>query len=134
MQTVKKFLRYLIIVVLLALAPLFYWRYYFIVAAGTQAGTLNLFQKKGILFKTFEGKLIQSGFKANIQSNEFSFSVTDAKLAEQLMKLSGKELNLHYKQYIASLPWRGMQVNIVDSIYEVRDPQWQETSIRPKNK
>jgi hypothetical protein len=49
------------------------------------------------------------------------------------MKLSGKELNLHYKQYLGSLPWRGMQQNIVDSIYEVRDPAWQENSIRPKN-
>jgi len=26
-----------------------------------------------------------------------------------------------------------MQDNIVDSIYEVRDPSWQENSIRPKN-
>lgn len=133
MQVIKKFFRYLIVFILLALAPFIYWRYYYVVADGTQAGMLNVFQKKGIVFKTYEGKLIQSGFKANIQSNEFSFSVTDSKLADEMLKLSGKELNLHYKQYLGSLPWRGMQVNIVDSIYEVRDPQWQENSIRPKN-
>lgn len=133
MQVIKKFFRYLIIFILLALAPFIYWRYYYTVADGTQAGSLNVFQKKGILFKTYEGKLIQSGFKANIQSNEFSFSVTDPKLADKLMQLSGKELNLHYKQYLGTLPWRGMQVNIVDSIYEVRDPQWQDNSIRPRN-
>ncbi len=56
------------------------------------------------------------------------------RLADELMKLSGRELNLHYKQYMGSLPWRGMQGNIVDSIYEVRDPGWQENSIRPQNK
>lgn len=133
MQVIKKFFRYLIVFILLALAPFIYWRYYYTVADGTQAGSLNVFQKKGILFKTYEGKLIQSGFKANIQSNEFSFSVTDPKLADKLMQLSGKELNLHYKQYLGTLPWRGMQVNIVDSIYEVRDPQWQDNSIRPRN-
>lgn len=133
MQVIKKFFRYLIIFILLALAPFIYWRYYYTVADGTQAGSLNVFQKKGILFKTYEGKLIQSGFKANIQSNEFSFSVTDPKLADKLMQLSGKELNLHYKQYLGTLPWRGMQVNVVDSIYEVRDPQWQDNSIRPRN-
>ena len=133
MQVIKKFFRYLIVFILLALAPFIYWRYYYVVADGTQAGMLNVFQKKGIVFKTYEGKLIQSGFKANIQSNEFSFSVTDSKLADEMLKLSGNELNLHYKQYLGSLPWRGMQVNIVDSIYEVRDPQWQENSIRPKN-
>jgi hypothetical protein len=133
MIVVKKFLRYLLVFILLALVPFIYWRFYYPVADGTQAGMLNVFQKKGLLFKTYEGKLIQSGFKANIQSNEFSFSVTDPRLAEQLMKLSGRELNLHYKQYLGSLPWRGMQDNIVDSIYEVRDPSWQENSIRPKN-
>ena len=133
MQSIKKFFRYLIIVILVALVPFIYWRYFYTVADGTQAGMLNVFQKKGIVFKTYEGKLIQSGFKANIQSNEFSFSVTNPQLADQLMKLSGKELNLHYKQYLGTLPWRGMQVNIVDSIYEVRDPQWQENSIKPKN-
>jgi hypothetical protein len=133
MKIVKKFFRYLLVFMLLALAPFIYWRFYYTVADGTQAGMLNVFQKKGLIFKTYEGKLIQSGFKANIQSNEFSFSVTDSRLADQLMKLSGKELNLHYKQYLGSLPWRGMQQNIVDSIYEVRDPAWQENSIRPKN-
>jgi hypothetical protein len=133
MIIIKKFLRYLLVFVLLALVPFIYWRFYYVVADGTQAGMLNVFQKKGLIFKTYEGKLIQSGFKANIQSNEFSFSVTNPGLADQLMKLSGKELNLHYKQYLGSLPWRGMQQNIVDSIYEVRDPAWQENSIRPKN-
>ena len=123
----------MLVFVLLALVPFIYWRFYYVVADGTQAGMLNVFQKKGLIFKTYEGKLIQSGFKANIQSNEFSFSVTNPGLADQLMKLSGRELNLHYKQYLGSLPWRGMQQNIVDSIYEVRDPSWQENSIRPKN-
>ena len=133
MIIIRKFFKYLLVFMILVLFPFIYWRFYYPVADGTQAGMLNVFQKKGLLFKTYEGKLIQSGFKANIQSNEFSFSVTNPGLADQLMKLSGKELNLHYKQYLGSLPWRGMQVNIVDSIYEVRDPSWQENSIRPKN-
>lgn len=97
-----------------------YWRFYFVLAEGTQAGTLNIFQKKGIVFKTYEGKIILSGFKANVQSNEFSFSVTKQEVAEQLLKVSGREVNVHYKQYFGSLPWRGMQKYIVDSIYEVR--------------
>jgi hypothetical protein len=133
MIIIRKFFKYLLVFMILVLLPFIYWRFYYPVADGTQAGMLNVFQKKGLVFKTYEGKLIQSGFKANIQSNEFSFSVTDPHLAEQLMKLSGRELNLHYKQYLGSLPWRGMQGNVVDSIYEVRDPAWQENSIRPKN-
>lgn len=121
-----------IVMVLLVVASVFiYWRFYFVLAEGTQAGTLNIFQKKGILFKTYEGKIILSGFKANVQSNEFSFSVTKENVAQQLLKVSGREVNVHYKQYFSSLPWRGMQNYMVDSIYEVRDLQG-ETILKPK--
>src|ERR1700741_3152729 len=95
----KKFIWIIVTVLLAALAVFIYWRYYFVLADGTQAGTLNIFQKKGIMFKTYEGKIILSGFKANVQSNEFSFSVTNEKVAQQLLQLPGKEVNLHYKQY-----------------------------------
>lgn len=108
-----------------------YWRYYFVVADGTQAGTLNIIQKKGIMFKTYEGKIILSGFKANVQSNEFSFSVTNPRVAAELLQVSGREVNLHYKQYFGSLPWRGMQNFIVDSIYEIRGSQG-ESILKPK--
>lgn len=107
-------------IALVVLVVTIYWRFYFVLAEGTQAGTLNIFQKKGIVFKTYEGKIILSGFKANVQSNEFSFSVTDEKVAQQLLKVSGREVNVHYKQYFGALPWRGMKNFIVDSIYEVR--------------
>jgi hypothetical protein len=113
------------------IAVFIYWRYYFVLAVGTQAGTLNIFQKKGIIFKTYEGKIILSGFKANVQSNEFSFSVTNEKVAEKLLQVSGREVNVHYKQYFGSLPWRGMKNFIVDSIYEVRGLPG-ETGITPR--
>ncbi len=82
---------------------------------------LNTFQKKGYIFKTYEGKIIQSGFKANVQSNEFEFSVVDDKVATILLKNPGRDLVLHYKSYFGALPWRGLQADIVDSVYEVRD-------------
>ncbi len=127
----KKILWYISAILIVVLLVFGYWRFYFVLAEGTQAGTLNIFQKKGILFKTYEGKIILSGFKANVQSNEFSFSVTKEMVAEQLLKVSGREVNVHYKQYFGSLPWRGMQKYIVDSIYEVRGLPG-ETIIKPK--
>lgn len=116
----KKILWSISAILIVALLIFGYWRFYFVLADGTQAGTLNIFQKKGIIFKTYEGKIILSGFKANVQSNEFSFSVTKEDVAQELLKVSGREVNVHYKQYFGSLPWRGMQKYIVDSIYEVR--------------
>lgn len=118
-------------IVLVVLIIFCYWRFYFVLAEGTQAGTLNIFQKKGILFKTYEGKIILSGFKANVQSNEFSFSVTKENVAQQLLQVSGREVNVHYRQYFGSLPWRGMQKFIVDSIYEVRGVSG-ESVVKPK--
>ena len=127
----KKIIWIISSILVVALVIFIYWRYYFVLADGTQAGTLNIFQKKGIIFKTYEGKIILSGFKANIQSNEFSFSVLKEDVAQQLLKVSGREVNVHYKQYFGSLPWRGMQKYIVDSIYEVRGVQG-ETILKPK--
>lgn len=127
----RKFIWSASAILLVLLVVFCYWRYYFVLAQGTQAGTLNIFQQKGILFKTYEGKIILSGFRANVQSNEFSFSVTKEDVAQQLLKVSGREVNVHYIQYFGSLPWRGMQKYIVDSIYEVRGLQG-ETVIKPR--
>ena len=65
----KKIITYIVVILVLLITGFIYWRYYFVLADGTQAGTLNIFQKKGFVFKTWEGKIILSGFKANVQSN-----------------------------------------------------------------
>src|SRR3954451_11392256 len=115
----------LLLIIIFGLAAFIYWRYFFVFAEGTRAGILNTFQKKGYLFKTYEGQLIQSGFRGNptttIQSNQFSFSVTNEKIAERLMQNSGKDMELHYKRYMGTLPWRGMQLFIIDSVYRIQN-------------
>ncbi|MEN9685176.1 MAG: hypothetical protein RLZZ28_962 [Bacteroidota bacterium] len=128
----KKILWTFAAILTVALIVFIYWRFYFVFAEGTKAGALNTFQQKGMIFKTFEGKLIQSGFQANVQSNEFDFSVTKKSVADILEKNSGREVNLHYKRYFGSLPWRGVQSYIVDSVYEIRGAVSEESTIKPK--
>ncbi len=130
-MTMKKFIWSFTTVVLLALAGFIYWRFYFVYSEGTKAGQLNTFQQKGFVFKTYEGIIIQSGFKANVQSNEFIFSVKDKNVAEILSKNSGREVNLHYKRYLGTLPWRGVENYIVDSVLEIRGAV-EEGIIKPK--
>jgi hypothetical protein len=100
-----------------------------------KAGQLNNFMKKGFVFKTYEGKLIQTGLKGgvpgSVQSNEFRFSVTSESVAGKLMTNSGKEFELHYKEYMGALPWRGTTVFIVDSILSMRDPRTFQTPYTP---
>lgn len=114
--------RALIIILLLAIVGLglfFYFRFSWIFGEGAKSGELNFVVYKGWLWKTYEGRLIQTGVKGqagSMQSNEFNFSVVDPKVAEQLMVNSGKVFNLHYVEYQGALPWRGQSPYVVDSI------------------
>ncbi len=113
-----------LIIFFLVLAGVVYYRYYFVFGDGTKAGTMNYFVHKGNLFKTYEGRLIQTGIRTptqgNIQSNEFMFSVTDPKVADKLNRSSGAYLELHYKEYKNPLPWRGVSSFVVDSVLAVK--------------
>jgi hypothetical protein len=116
----KKIFRYIFIILILGFVIFFYSHFYWEFGSGTKAGTLNTFMRKGYIFKTYEGKIIQSGFKANVQSNEFNFSVTKESVAQTLLNNAGREVEVHYVQYFGALPWRGMEKYIVDSVYQVR--------------
>lgn len=116
----KRILTIIATVIVVVLIGTIYYRYYFVFGDGTKAGTMNYFVHKGYMFKTYEGKLIQTGFKTPtqgaVQSNEFMFSVTDEKVAQQLNRAAGAYLELHYKEYLHTLPWRGVSVFVVDSV------------------
>ncbi len=122
----RRFLTIIIISVILILAGVGYYRYYWVFGEGVKSGELNYVVKKGYIFKTFEGKLIQSGFRSrapgSVQSYEFEFSVGENRVAEKLMLSSGKEVELHYKEYLHAIPWRGYTNFIVDSIIAIREP------------
>lgn len=114
----------ILLALLLALGIAFYFRYYWVYGTGVKAGELNYVVHKGVLFKTYEGKMVQTGFRSlggTFQSLEFLFSVEDAKVAERLMVNSGHQFNLHYKEYVAPLPWRGRSVYVVDSIISMEE-------------
>ncbi len=111
--------------VLLILILVFYFRYLWVFGEGAKSGELNYVVHKGWIWKTYEGKLIQTGVKGqsgSMQSNEFIFSVADEKIAQELMLHSGKVFNLHYEEYQGALPWRGMSAFIVDSIISMSGP------------
>lgn len=115
--------RYIILFLIVALGVFVFVRYYFVFGTGVKSGELNYLVNKGVVFKTYEGKLIQTGFRADkpegFQSNQFEFSVADKALAEKLMLASGKNVQLHYKEYFGAIPWRGYTKFIVDSIISV---------------
>ena len=121
---IKKIIMIGTVSVIVLFSVFVYFRFYFVFGEGVKAGELNYFVHKGYIFKTYEGKMIQSGFRSQvggtIQSYEFSFSVVDKQVADSLMRCSGKEVELHYREYFAALPWRGVNTFVVDKIVSVK--------------
>lgn len=122
----RKGLKQFLGILILVLAVFVYVRYYYVFGTGVKSGELNYLVYKGVVFKTYEGKLIQSGFRADkpggLQSNQFDFSVVNEEIAKKLMVSSGKNVQLHYKEYFGTLPWRGYTKFIVDSIITIEEP------------
>lgn len=119
---IKLFLLFFLIAIL-GVGAFGFFRYYYVFGEGVKSGELNYVVNKGYIFKTYEGKMIQSGFKGatkgvtanTIQSNEFVFSIENKEVAKKLMNMGTRTVDLYYKEYLHTLPWRGNSVYIVDS-------------------
>ena len=121
-----KILWIIIAIVVIGLGIFFYIKFYFVFAVGVKSGQLNYVTEKGYIFKTYEGKLIQTGFQSKtpgaLTSNEFEFSITNEDVAQRLMIAGGHEVDLHYREYLGALPWRGYSKYVVDSIITIKEP------------
>ena len=109
-----------LLIVVLGLGIFFYWKYFMTYSSGKRYGLLQKFSHKGNIFKTYEGEMILSSVRSNtnmpIASEKFFFSVTQKKVADQLMDLQGRYVTVHYKQKNGALMWRGDSEYIVDSV------------------
>ena len=122
MSTGGKVATWISVIVVLALAAFIFIKFCFVYSEGVNEGDINYFQKEGFIFKTYEGKMIQTGLKntkvqGSIQSNEFKFSVVSESVAKQINEGTNAGVKLHWKRYLGTLPWRGNSQFIVDSVY-----------------
>ncbi|HYH15294.1 MAG TPA: hypothetical protein VD794_08740 [Flavisolibacter sp.] len=117
---ISRFFRAFLVILLLGLGIFIYWKYAFTYSNGNRYGLLQKFSEKGTLFKTYEGELILSSVRGNlnvpIASEKFFFSVKDRDVAQKLMDLQGQPVTVHYKEKNGTLPWRGETRYIVDSV------------------
>lgn len=123
-----------ILIIVAVVAGYVYWYYYNPYSEGYREGVLQKFSRKGNVFKTHEGEMIQLGFGQRtggaLNAQYFYFSVTDIKLADSLENCLGKSVKLHYVQYRRALPWRGNKhpeeeipngQYIVDAVSDVKE-------------
>ena len=125
MNTGGKIVTSIVSVLLIGLGIFVFFKFFFVYSEGTNEGDINYFQREGFVFKTYEGKMIQTGYNshntsATIQSNEFKFSVEDEAVARQIENNSSRQIKLHWKRYLGTLPWRGNSEYVVDSVVYVQ--------------
>lgn len=112
--TVKVFKRILIFGIIISLAVLsfLYWGTF---ERGVMAGKVLRISEKGLVFKTYEGKLSLESFGAlkgvSPVAETFDFSVesSEKETIKRLneVALSGERVNLHFKKRFMAFPWRG---------------------------
>lgn len=87
-------------------------------------GYVEQISKDGIIFKTFEGRLLpyrEIMDTTRVYREDFLFSTADEKIAADLKRIERKGLpvRMEYNRYRATLPWRGANrvvVTAVDSV------------------
>jgi hypothetical protein len=113
-KTKSFFKKLLLIVVVLALIgfSLVYWGTY---DSGLMAGKVLRISKRGMIFKTYEGKLNLETFGALkgtspiAESFDFSVEANKPDVIKMLEEaaLSGERVNLHFEKRYMTFPWRG---------------------------
>ena len=72
-----------------------YWSY----SSGERAGWIQKFSSKGWLCKTWEGEMAMVSMPGST-SEKFYFTVWDSEVAEQVNKVMGKRVSLHYEEKV----------------------------------
>ena len=114
-QTTKKVLIRIVIIGLVVAFGVFAFKYWAVYERGSMAGKVLRISEKGVLFKTFEGKLNLETFGALkgtspiAESFDFSVEKDETEVIKQLQEvsLSGERVNLYYVKRYGAFPWRG---------------------------
>src|SRR5690348_2705855 len=114
-QRVKKIVKRIVLVVVLGLIAWFSYLYWGTYEDGIKAGKILQISKKGIIFKTYEGKINLETFGALkgaspiAESFDFSVESDQQDLIKKLeeVALSGERVNLLFIKRFIAVPWRG---------------------------
>ena len=124
----KSFLKKLAITLFLLLLATFSFLYWATYENGVMAGKVIRISEKGVVFKTYEGKLNLETFGALrgaspiAESFDFSVEGSEKEVITELQRvaLSGERVNLYFKKRYMAFPWRGETkyfVNKVETIH-----------------
>jgi hypothetical protein len=114
-QTTKKVVRIVILAAVAIGLIVFSFMYWGTYEDGVIAGKILRISEKGVMFKTYEGKINLETFGALrgaspiAESFDFSVEKSETQLIKdlQIVALSGERVNLYFVKRYARFPWRG---------------------------
>jgi hypothetical protein len=114
-RTTKKVMKITGITLLLIAIAVFSFLYWATYEEGVMAGKVLRVSEKGMLFKTYEGKINLETFGALkgtspiAESFDFSVYKSEKELIQELQRvsLSGERVNLYFVKHYITFPWRG---------------------------
>ena len=105
----------------------------------SQVGYVEHIERRGTVFKTFEGVLLP--YKelidtTRIYRRDFVFTAADEATAVRLKQamIEARPVRVTYKQYHATLPWRGSSKTIVTSVDSVDPARILPPEFRPRGR
>jgi len=98
-EYIVKSLAVLIGIVVVLVAGYFLFVFNWSYSEGERAGWVQKFSSKGWLCKTWEGEMAMVSMPGSM-SEKFFFTVWDDATAEQINKLMGKRVSLHYEEKV----------------------------------
>lgn len=115
MATFKKILRWILIVFVLVFTALYTFYYFAVYEEGVMAGRVLSITERGMIFKTYEGKLsVESfgslkGVSPIAETRDFSVESDEATVIKDLESASaaGERVNLRFIRRYRTFPWRG---------------------------
>ena len=115
----KKFLTYAGVSILIVTVVYILFIYFVTFSEGYRAGELIKISKRGLLFKTWEGRLSQ-GVSEEQQFN-FSVQKSDKEVLDQLKEFQGKKVRVTYIERFGTFFWLGDTKYYVKKVELVTD-------------
>jgi hypothetical protein len=111
-----KFFIKLTVAIVLIIAAYFCFIYFVTYSEGVRAGQLVKFSNKGVIIKTWEGEISQGVSDAQM----FQFSVEDKnkQVIEDLNRLQGRFVKLHYIERYKTFFWLGDTKYFIEKVEE----------------
>jgi hypothetical protein len=124
----KRFFRIAFSVIIISLIVFFCFSYFAVYERGVMAGKVLRVSERGVIFKTYEGKLNLETFGALkgtspiAESFDFSVEKSQDDVIKELqdVALSGERVNLYFVKRYMSFPWRGETKYFVEKVERIR--------------